>query len=137
MRSPLHVTPNVTPMIDVMLVLLIIFMVVTPALLDGAHIEPPRASHLRAHPEAQGDLTLGIDAAGHYYLNKQPIDAAALAQRLRARYSSDAPGHILYVKADRKLHYGSLLAAVDVARTNGVRVIAMVSDQERPGSPRP
>ena len=137
MRSPLHVTPNVTPMIDVMLVLLIIFMVITPALLDGARIEPPRASHLRAHPETQGDLTLGIDAAGHYYLNKQPVDVDALAQRLRARYSADASNHVLYLKADRKLHYGDLLAAVDVARMNGVRVIAMVSDQERPASARP
>lgn len=137
MRSPLHVTPNVTPMIDVMLVLLIIFMIVTPALVDGARIEPPRAGNLRAHPEMQGDLTLGIDAAGHYYLNKQPIDAGALAQRLRARYSAEASDHVLYVKADRKLHYGVLLAALDVARVNGVRVIAMVSDQERPASVRP
>lgn len=137
MRSPLQVTPNVTPMIDVMLVLLIIFMVVTPALLDGVPIAPPRASNLRAHPESQGDLTLGIDAGGHYYLNAQPIDAGTLAQRLRARYSADAPDRVLYLKADRALHYGKLLAAVDVARNNGVRVIAMVGDEERPGPARP
>jgi biopolymer transport protein TolR len=136
MRSPLQVTPNVTPMIDVMLVLLIIFMVVTPVLFDGAHIDPPRANHVRAHPDAEQDFTLGIDLAGRYYLNKHSIDAAALAQRLRARYSADASDHLLYVKADRQLVYGTLLAAVDLARQNGVRVIAMVTEQERPAPAR-
>ena len=130
MRLPLHTTPNVTPMIDVMLVLLIIVMVVTPALLDGAHIEPPRASHLRSHPELELDMTLGIDAAGRYYLNKQPIGADALVQRLRARYAADSSDHVLYLKADRKLHYGNLLAVVDLARTSGVRVIAMVAERQ-------
>jgi len=137
MRSALQVTPNVTPMIDVMLVLLIIFMVVRPVLFDGTRIDPPRGSHLRAHPEAEEDLTLGIDIAGRYYLNKHPIDAAALAMRLRARYSADAPDHLLYVKADRQLGYGTLLAAVDIARRNGVDAIAMVAEQERPAPARP
>jgi biopolymer transport protein TolR len=137
MRPPLQVTPNVTPMIDVMLVLLIIFIVVTPALLDGARIEPPRASSVRAHPEVAADVTLGIDAGGHYYLNKQPIDADALAQQLRARYATDASNHVLYLKADRNLNYGKLLTAVNVARTSGVRVIAMVTARERLASPRP
>lgn len=130
MRLPLHTTPNVTPMIDVMLVLLIIFTVVTPALLDGAHLEPPRASHLRSHPELEQEMTLGIDAAGRYYLNKQPIGADALVQRLRARYAADSSDHVLYLKADRKLHYGNLLAVVDLARTSGVRVIAMVAERQ-------
>ncbi|HEX6815964.1 MAG TPA: biopolymer transporter ExbD [Gemmatimonadaceae bacterium] len=137
MRAPLQASPNVTPMIDVMLVLLIIFMVVTPALFDGARIEPPRASHLREHPEIQGDFTLGIDATGHYYLNKRPVDGAALAERLRTHFIADTSDHVLYVKADRQLGYGILLAALDVARKNGVRVIAMVTEPERPASPRP
>src|SRR4029078_491374 len=67
-------TPNVTPMVDVMLVLLIIFMVVTPALLAGFQADPPQAQNIKDHPEdEQNDQVLGIDKDGHYYLNKKQI----------------------------------------------------------------
>ena len=77
--------PNVTPMIDVMLVLLIIFMVVTPALLAGFNADPPKAVNLKDHPEdANLDQVLGIDRDGNYYLNKKPL----LAPRTSVRCSS-------------------------------------------------
>jgi len=67
-------TPNVTPMVDVMLVLLIIFMVVAPALLAGFNADPPQAQNIKDHPEDdQTDQVLGIDKDGNYYLNKKPI----------------------------------------------------------------
>src|SRR5678809_804804 len=67
-------TPNVTPMVDVMLVLLIIFMVVTPALLAGFNADPPQAQNIKDHPEdEQNDQVLGIDKDGNYYLNKKQI----------------------------------------------------------------
>jgi len=67
-------TPNVTPMIDVMLVLLIIFMVVTPALLAGFQADPPQAQNIKDHPEDdQTDQVFGIDKDGFYYLNKKKI----------------------------------------------------------------
>src|SRR6202023_2746855 len=65
--------PNVTPMIDVMLVLLISFMIVVPALNAGFNALPPQGANLKAHPGDPGDQMLGIDAAGHYFLNKKPI----------------------------------------------------------------
>jgi biopolymer transport protein ExbD len=67
-------TPNVTPMIDVMLVLLIIFMVVAPALLAGFNADPPKLVNIKDHPEDyHNDQVLGIDNDGKYYLNKKPI----------------------------------------------------------------
>ena len=67
-------TPNVTPMIDVMLVLLIIFMVVAPALMAGFNATPPEGVNLKDHPEdEQTDQVLGIDREGQYYLNKRQI----------------------------------------------------------------
>jgi biopolymer transport protein TolR len=67
-------TPNVTPMVDVMLVLLIIFMVVAPALLAGFNAEPPQAQNIKDHPQDdQTDQVLGIDKDGQYYLNKKLI----------------------------------------------------------------
>lgn len=137
MRSPIQAAPNMTPLIDVMLVLLIIFMIVAPALIDGARIDPPRADHLRDHPDDIRDNTLGLDAAGNYYLNKHPIDATTLAARLRALYSDERSDRVLYIKADRALEYGKVLAAVDAAGKNGVRVVGMVSEQTGPASGPP
>ena len=62
--------PNVTPMIDVMLVLLIIFMIVIPAINAGFNAQPPQGINLKPHPEEDQDQVLGIAADGQYYLNK-------------------------------------------------------------------
>lgn len=132
MRSPLQAAPNVTPLIDVILVLLIVCMIVVPALVDGNFIEAPRASHVRDRPDDTQDVTLGLDAAGNYYLNKRSIDARSLGPRLRAIYSTERADRILYLKADRALVYTAVLAAVDTARNNGVRVIGMVTERQNP-----
>src|SRR5919109_2994355 len=126
-------TPNVTPMIDVMLVLLIIFMVVTPALLAGFNAVPPQGVNLKDHPEVEGDQVLGIDAAGTYYLNKKPIQKEDLPQMLKTIYDARTEDKILYVKAHKDLEYSKVLDALDVATKNGVRVVGMISEQ-RPGT---
>ena len=95
--------PNVTPMIDVMLVLLIIFMVVTPALLAGFNAVPPQGQNLKAHPEDPGDPTLGIYANGQYYLNKKPIKNETLAAQLQQIFSARTEDKILYIKAHKDL----------------------------------
>ena len=74
--------PNVTPMIDVMLVLLIIFMLVIPAINAGFRAVPPQGQNLKPHPEEDTDQVLGIDATGQYYLNKKAIHNADLASML-------------------------------------------------------
>src|SRR5436190_21792522 len=80
-------SPNVTPMIDVMLVLLIIFMVVTPALLAGFQADPPQAQNIKDHPEDdQTDQVFGIDKDGFYYLNKKKISAEEIGPRLHKIY---------------------------------------------------
>lgn len=129
MRSPVQAAPNVTPMVDVMLVLLIIFMVVAPTLLDGFRAEPPKATNVKDHPLDSADVILGIDAAGRYYLNKQPVPAADLAGRLQTIYRTRQSDPILYLKADRELDYSKVLAAIDIARNNGVVLVAMVTQQ--------
>src|SRR5690349_3228058 len=83
-QSSVQATPNVTPMVDVMLVLLIIFMVVVPALLDGFTATPPNAVNVRDHPNDSTDVTLGIDASGHYFWNKKPIQFGELAAKVEA-----------------------------------------------------
>src|SRR5215212_3739021 len=89
-------TPNVTPMIDVMLVLLIIFMVVTPALLAGFQADPPQAVNLKDHPEDSNlDQVLGIDKDGNYYLNKRPIRTADVGPMLKQIYEARTEDKIL------------------------------------------
>jgi biopolymer transport protein TolR len=125
--------PNVTPMIDVMLVLLIIFMLVVPAIAAGFQAVPPQGQNLKSHPEEDEDQVLGIDAQGQYFLNKRPIRNETLAEQLKKIYDARTVDKILYVKADKNLDYEKVLDALDIAGKNGVRVTGMISDQ-RPGT---
>ena len=121
--------PNVVPMIDVMLVLLIIFMVVTPALAAGFQAIPPAGINLKTHPEEDSDQVLGIDKEGQYYLNKQALQNDKLAETLKSIYDVRTVDKILYIKADKDLAYEKVLDAMDIASRNGVRVVGAVSDQ--------
>src|SRR5512138_3345393 len=80
--------PNVTPMIDVMLVLLIIFMIVVPAINAGFQAVPPQGVNLKSHPEDDADIVLGIDRNGQYFLDKKAIRNDELAERLKAIYDN-------------------------------------------------
>src|SRR4051812_10333005 len=128
-------TPNVTPMVDVMLVLLIIFMVVAPALMAGFNADPPQAVNIKDHPEDEkNDQVLGLDRDGNYYLNKKQIKADDVPAALAHIYK-DTPrdDYIMYLKADKGLDYSKVLDALDVATKNGVKVVGMISDQ-KPGT---
>jgi biopolymer transport protein TolR len=125
----------VTPMVDVMLVLLIIFMVVTPALLAGFNADPPQAVNIKDHPmDDQVDQVLGIDKDGNYYLNKKPIAQTDVAAALKHIYV-DTPrdDYIMYFKGDKDLDYAKVLDAMDIAMHNGVKVVGMIGDQ-KPGT---
>jgi biopolymer transport protein ExbD len=125
---------NITPLVDVVLVLLIIFMVVTPALLAGFTATPPQAVNLKDHPEdANLDQVLGIDRDGNYYLNKKPIKTQDVGPMLKQIYDARTEDKILYLKADKNLDYSKVLDALDLAAKNGVRVTGMISEQ-KPGT---
>jgi biopolymer transport protein ExbD len=127
-------SPNVTPMIDVMLVLLIIFMVVTPALLAGFNADPPKAVNLKDHPEdANLDQVLGIDRDGNYYLNKKRIRTEDVGPMIKRIFDARTEDKIMYLKADKQLDYSKVLDALDLAAKNGVRVTGMISEQ-KPGT---
>ena len=125
--------PNVTPMIDVMLVLLIIFMLVVLAISAGFQAIPPQGVNLKPHPEEERDQVLGIDANGQYFLNKAPIPNPELGQRLKTIYENRTEDKLLYVKAHKDLEYSKILDALDIAAHNGVAVSGMITDQQ-PGT---
>ena len=128
-------TPNVTPMVDVMLVLLIIFMVVAPALLAGFNADPPQAQNIKDHPEdEQTDQVLGIDKDGNYYLNKKAVHEADIPALLHHIYKETTrDDYIMYLKADKNIDYGKVLDVLDVAAHNGVVMVGMIGDQ-KPGT---
>ncbi len=127
--SGVKAEPNVVPMIDVMLVLLIIFMVVTPAMTSGFQATPPEGVNLKEHPEdEENDQVLGIDKYGQYFLNKTQIPNEQLGQVLSNIYAA-REDVVLYIKADRGLDYGKVLEAMDIAAKNGVRVVGAITDQ--------
>jgi biopolymer transport protein ExbD len=127
--------PNVVPMIDIMLVLLIIFMIVTPALASGFQAEPPEGVNLKAHPEDEElDQVLGIDRGGNYYYQKKAVASKEdLAAIIKNVYDNRQVDKILYLKADKTLQYEKVIDAMDIAARNGVRVLAAIAEQE-PGT---
>lgn len=132
-ESKVVAVPNVTPMIDVMMVLLIIFMVVTPTLMSGVVAEPPVGDNLQPRPVQEGDHTLAIDARGDFFLDKQPVTAAGLRQALTALYPASATNRVLFVRAHRELEFGAVDGALTIARSSGVAVVGLVTEQR----PRP
>jgi biopolymer transport protein ExbD len=127
--SGVKAEPNVTPMIDVMLVLLIIFMLVVPAIAAGFQAVPPQGQNLKSHPEEDEDQVLGIDAQGQYFLNKRPIRNETLAEQVKRIYDARTVDKVMYVKADKNLQYEKVLDALDIVAKNGVRVTGMITDQ--------
>jgi biopolymer transport protein TolR len=130
-ESRVVAAPNVTPMIDVMMVLLIIFMVVTPTLLSGVIAEPPVGENLQPRPEDERDHTLAIDIHGAYFLDKRPIRLEDLRPALAALYPATAENRVLYVRAHRELRYRNVVEALEIARGSGVAVVGLVSEQRR------
>lgn len=127
--ATVQATPNVTPMIDVMLVLLVIFMVAAPAMLVGVPAVPPVAEHLSNRPEQPAERVLGIDRRGRLYLDKRPIDRESLAAVLRSSYASGATDRVLYVRADKDAEYAAVQDALDLAARNGAVVVGLISEQ--------
>jgi len=121
--------PNVTPMIDVMLVLLIIFMITIPQINAGFKAVPPEGQNLKPHPEEDGDQVLGIDDAGRYYLNKKPIRNEDMPTLVGQIYLQERPDYIMYVKAHKDLEYLKVVNALDILSRNGVRVAALITEQ--------
>jgi biopolymer transport protein TolR len=125
--------PNVVPMIDIMLVLLIIFMIVTPLIAAGFKATLPKGKNLDPRPEGDNEIVLGIDQSGNYFLNGRPLPSGTLEDQLRSIFSSRTEDKILYFKADNQLKYAKVQEAVETARKAGVRVMAAITEPKSGG----
>ena len=121
---------NITPMVDVMLVLLIIFMVTAPLLVTGVPVDLPD-SKARALKADDTPIQVSIDSKGTVFIDQQRVAAASLPARLAAlREARSGAGDDarVYVRADRSLDYGRVMEIVGEVSAAGFRKVALVSD---------
>jgi biopolymer transport protein ExbD len=126
---------NVTPLVDVMLVLLIIMMLVAPMLQQGVSVQLPRASNSDQKPESQEQAVIAIAANKSIYLNARPIQEAELATKV-SEFLESKVEKIVLIKADIDVDYGTVMATMDQLRTAGVEDIGLITEpRQEQGAP--
>ena len=128
---------NVTPMVDVMLVLLIIFMVITPMLQKSMTVELARATNPINMPDADKEdaLIVAVTRNGEIYFDQQKIfNPGDLTQKVRDRVANRVNKEV-FVKADARAKYKSVVDVVDNVRSAGVDQLGLLTEQRRNASP--
>ncbi|TCH98398.1 protein TolR [Roseococcus sp. SYP-B2431] len=118
---------NVTPFVDVMLVLLIVFMVAAPLMLSAVPVQLPSAAAAPATPPTE-PIVLTLDREGRAFLRDEPIEAGALTARMRVLAASGTD-RTVQVRADRGLAYGEVLAAMGAVSAAGFSRVALLAEQ--------
>ena len=139
--GPQLAAPNVIPMADIMLVLLIIFMVVTPMLSKGLSVELAKVQNPSDMPDADKDdaVIVGISASGDVYLGSTKSDVSQIADQVRDRISNKLDKTV-FVKSDGRAQYGDVVKVVDEIRSAGVDNVGLITDraeQTRRAAPPP
>jgi len=125
---------NVTPLCDVMLVLLIIMMIVAPLLQQGVAVTLPKAGNTVDKPETQGQTVVAISRDKALYLNAKPITESELSTKITELLENQKE-KIVLIKADEEVEYGAVMAAMDQLRQAGIEDIGLITDPKRgPGA---
>jgi biopolymer transport protein TolR len=118
---------NVTPLVDVMLVLLIIFMVTAPMLHQGISVALPKTATTNLRSGLEDPIVLSISKDGQYYINETPVARGLLKERLRAILRGHKEKAVL-LKADRGLSYGTVIETLDLLNRMGIESLGMITD---------
>jgi biopolymer transport protein ExbD len=124
---------NVTPLVDVMLVLLIIMMIVAPMLQQGVAINLPMAHNTTPKPESAEQTVLAVAANNALYLNARPVQEAELATKVNEILETKSE-KIVLIRADREASYGTVMAAMDQLRAAGIEDIGLITDPRQEGA---
>ena len=126
---------NVTPLVDVMLVLLVVFMVTAPLLTVGVPVDLPQT---QAPPinEPKEPLTITVNREGAVFIQETTVGIDALVARLQA-ITGNNPDAVLYVRGDREINYGRVLEVMSLVITAGFHKVSLVAETPKVGSPPP
>jgi biopolymer transport protein TolR len=123
---------NVTPLVDVCLVLLIIFMVVTPMLQQGVDVLLPAGPHAEKKPGEQGDLTISIKQDGTVFVADKWIPDKNLVTYLRAEHQKD-PARAVMLKADKRINFGKVRQVMRAANEAEFTSVAILTENQQAG----
>ena len=118
---------NVTPLVDVMLVLLIIMMIVAPLLQQGVSVKLPVATNTSEKPDTQEQTVLAIDSNRRLYLNAVPVLKDDLQRRVTDILESKKD-RIVIIKADEDVEYSAVMDAMDALRAAGIEDMGLITD---------
>ncbi|MDX1642761.1 MAG: protein TolR [Thermoanaerobaculia bacterium] len=121
---------NVTPLVDVMLVLLIIFMITAPMLHQGIEVALPRAEADAMPQRAQDPLVISVNRDGLVFLQDQPIHQSQLVERLTSLLGARGE-ETVFLKGDREVAYGRIVEVLDLLHQGGIVNVGMVTEKPR------
>jgi biopolymer transport protein TolR len=121
---------NVTPLVDVMLVLLIIMMLIAPMLQQGVSLTLPTAQNATDKPESSEQTVIAIAANRSVYLNAKQIGESELASKVTEKLEGKAE-KIVLIKADEEVEYGAVMAAMDQLRQAGIEDIGLITERPK------
>ncbi len=125
----LNATINVTPMADVMLVLLIIIMLIAPLLQKGVDVTLPEAGNTGDKPENDAQTVLAVTADGRFFVDKQPVRETELLARVQAALDQKLE-RIVLIKADTDARYSSVMALLDQLQRAGIEDIGLITERK-------
>jgi biopolymer transport protein ExbD/biopolymer transport protein TolR len=132
---------NVTPMVDVMLVLLIIFMVITPMLSKGHDVDMAKVNNPSQMPDADKDdaLLIVVDRTGQIFLGNDKLDLDHITSSVKDRLAAKTDSKMVFVKADARAKFRSVVDVVDNVRAAGVDQLGLLTDERKttPAAPAP
>ena len=131
-HGALSAEPNVTPMIDVLMVLLIIFMVIVPTNRKALDVQVPDPNPQQTNAPNTESIVLSVNPGGQFLINKEAVSRANLAARLKQIYDPH-PDKVIFVKGDARATYQNVIEAMDIARGAGVKVIGFTPKEVAKG----
>lgn len=126
---------NVTPFVDVMLVLLIIFMVTAPMMTQGLEVDLPQTRAVSVLPKDNESLVLTVKADGTFFLDKYQVEMADLEGQVRQLVTNQKKQ--LFLRADQAVPYGTVVKIMGVVKMAGVDKLGVVAEEEKTAKPAP
>jgi biopolymer transport protein TolR len=121
---------NVTPLVDVMLVLLIIMMLVAPMLQQGVSLRLPTATNTVDKPETQEQTVLAISKDKSFYINAKPVTENDMVTRLN-EVLENKKEKVVFIRADEEVEYSAVMTAMDQLRNAGVEDIGLITERKK------